>query len=150
MRKLALAAIQIYKRHISPRKGFCCAYRAHTGRQSCSTLGFRAIRRFGFFNGMQLLRRRTYLCGVAHRRYGGHIRNHWRKQSGHCDLGGCDLPADMSCHFPDFHHSCSFTDVLSGCSNIGTCDCGSCDWPFRRKGKKDEELYVRIPPNIGQ
>ena len=47
LRALALRAIGLYQRHLSPRKGFACAYRARTGGASCSELGFRAIRRFG-------------------------------------------------------------------------------------------------------
>ena len=35
----ALAAIRFYQRWISPYKGFRCAYGAHSGRCSCSTLG---------------------------------------------------------------------------------------------------------------
>ena len=44
---LALAAITLYQRFVSPRKGFSCAYRFHTGGPSCSVLGFRAVRRYG-------------------------------------------------------------------------------------------------------
>ena len=44
-RDLLLAAIHGYKRHVSPRKGFACAYRVHLGACSCSTLGLRAISR---------------------------------------------------------------------------------------------------------
>jgi len=44
MRKLVLAAITGYQTYLSPYKGFCCAYRVHTGRKSCSALGFRAVR----------------------------------------------------------------------------------------------------------
>ena len=29
------ATIRFYQRRLSPHKGFCCAYRAHTGRRSC-------------------------------------------------------------------------------------------------------------------
>lgn len=67
---LALAAIAGYQRWISPYKGFRCAYRAHTGRCSCSQLGARAIRRFGTFDGIGVLRERLYRCGVAFRRFG--------------------------------------------------------------------------------
>ena len=38
MRALALVAIGAYQRYVSPYKGFCCAYRAHTSRASCSAL----------------------------------------------------------------------------------------------------------------
>ena len=58
MKQLALAAIRLYQRHLSPHKGFCCAYRVHTGRASCSSLGYRAIRRFGLWLGLVILHRR--------------------------------------------------------------------------------------------
>ena len=69
MRAIALPAIQLYKRHLSPYKGFCCAYRSHLGRFSCSTLGFRAIRMYGVIKGIAVLRQRLKRCGVVHRRY---------------------------------------------------------------------------------
>ncbi len=36
MQRLVLWAIEVYQRHLSPRKGFSCAYRCHTGHASCS------------------------------------------------------------------------------------------------------------------
>jgi len=53
-RDLALLAITLYQRHLSPYKGFRCAYALHTGRASCSRLGYRAIRRHGL-RGLGLL-----------------------------------------------------------------------------------------------
>ena len=92
MKAFALAAIRFYQRHLSPRKGYCCAYRHHTGRASCSQLGYRAIRRLGLWRGLAALRIRLGRCGIAHRRYtrrglalGG--------QAGFCDCA-CDLPCD--------------------------------------------------------
>ena len=123
MRTLVLSAIRLYQRHISPWKGFCCAYRVHTGRQSCSTLGLRAVRRYGVLTGLAVLRRRLYLCGVAHRRYGEPPMRPWRAQRGDCD---CDLPCDFDCSFIP--------------------DCGSCDW-FGRK-KKEDEPPVHVPPRV--
>lgn len=70
MRRFALEAIRIYQRHVSPRKGFSCAYRSHLGRFSCSTLGYRAIRRCGLLKGLAVLRQPTSLCAqtlVVHR-----------------------------------------------------------------------------------
>lgn len=136
MRVFLLTLITIYQRYISPYKGFCCAYRVHTGHQSCSQLGFRAIRRFGVQAGFAILRQRTYLCGVVHRRYAISYKRPHRAQRGDCDLGcggfeGCDfdLPHEKSC---DFFGDC--------CSSSG-----SCDWPEKKRNK--EERYIYIPPN---
>jgi putative component of membrane protein insertase Oxa1/YidC/SpoIIIJ protein YidD len=135
MRALLLAAIRFYQRRISPHKGFCCAYRAHTARASCSSLGLRAVRRYGALAGLAVLNRRLYLCGVAHRRFSSVMRPQ-RQQRGDCD---CDLPCDSSCDLPG-PRSCPAGECL---------DFGSCDWG-RGKSKddtkdKDGERHVHIP-----
>ncbi|HXE37595.1 MAG TPA: membrane protein insertion efficiency factor YidD [Azonexus sp.] len=136
MRQLALAAIRLYQRHISPRKGFCCAYRHHTGHASCSALGYRAIRRFGLWRGIGVLRRRLGKCGVAHRRYAV------RRPAFHGQAGFCDLPCDLPC---DFDASGCAGNLLADCS---PCDCSG-DWGSSRKNKQDEQ-WVHIPPNSGR
>jgi putative component of membrane protein insertase Oxa1/YidC/SpoIIIJ protein YidD len=134
MRTVVLAAIVAYQRCLSPYKGFCCAYRLHTGRQSCSALGFRAVRRYGVLVGFTVLRRRTYLCGVVHRRYCNFRSRARHLQNGFCDVG-CDLPCDVS--------------GLDGCLSIG--DVASCcDWPTRNRKGNDQEEYVYIPPDVGE
>lgn len=135
LRRLLLAAIRAYQRWVSPHKGFCCAYRVHTGRASCSTLGLRAVRRHGVFKGLGLIRRRTHLCGVAHRRHA--LAGLRRVQGGFidCDLP-CSLDADLSC--------------LEGMCDVA--DCCSCDWPSlfsrrKRQGfKHDKEAVIWLPP----
>lgn len=143
MRAFVLAAISAYQRFLSPYKGFCCAYRAHTGRQSCSTLGFRAIRRFGILAGLAVLRRRTFLCGVAHRRYGGLRRHPFNSQSGFCDMG-CDLPSDLSCDLPSTGSSSSGSGLTDCC-----CDAANCDWPSKKKNGQQPEQKVYLPPGVG-
>lgn len=110
MRAAIFAAIIGYQRYVSPYKGFGCAYRVHIGRQSCSALGFRAVRRYGVLAGLAVLRRRTYLCGVAHRRYSKFPSGTLRTQHGLCDVG-CDLPCDFSGADGCF----SFSDALNCC-----------------------------------
>lgn len=141
MRALLLATISAYQRYISPHKGFGCAYRIHTGRSSCSSLGFRAVRRYGVLAGLAILRRRTYLCGVVHRRHARLPRYSFQKQRGFCDLG-CDIPCDLSCDLPDFPSCSSVSDLAS------FCDCGGCDWPSRKNKKAEGERYIYIPPNV--
>lgn len=142
MRRLALAAIAGYQRYLSPHKGFCCAYRVHTGRHSCSVLGFRAVRRYGVLVGLAILRRRTYLCGVAHRRFSKPRYHAFHTQRGYCDLS-CDMPCDLpsvdGCHLPA---------GVSNCFSYA-CDCSGCDWPSRNRRSSEEEQYVYIPPNVG-
>lgn len=134
MRWLVLTMILAYKRHISPIKGFVCAYRVRTGHASCSTLGFRAVRRHGVIKGLMLLRERTYLCGVAHRRGQPPAARIPVGQRGDCDPG-CDLPCDLP----------------SGKSLPNLADCASCDWPEskkERKRKKSNQKNVYLPPDL--
>lgn len=147
MKTLLLAAIRAYQRHLSPRKGYGCAYRIHTGHCSCSNLGFRAVRRYGVWQGLAVLQRRLHLCGVAHRRYSPRpalSRGH--AQRGFCDAGcdapGCDLPScDLPCHGDGCNHLPRLQ--CEGC--LDACDCCSgCDWPTRKKD--EEEKWIHIPP----
>lgn len=137
MRAILLAAICGYQRYLSPHKGFCCAYRVHTGRSGCSALGYRAIRRYGAMSGLAVLRRRIYLCGVAHRRFTLPLQRPPRAQRGDCDPG-CDFPCDFGGHASG-GKSCSLGHYLS------CCDVGSCDWPERKKKGKEREQGIHLP-----
>ena len=117
--QLLLYAIRAYQRFLSPHKGFSCAYRIHTGRASCSNLGFRAVRRYGALAGIAILLNRTNRCGDIHRQLTP--KRPFTYQRGECDFGcdGCDLPSGKT---------------LANCCEFA--DCCSCDWP-RRKRKND-------------
>ena len=135
MRSAALWAIRLYQRHLSPRKGYRCAYRAYTGGASCSALGARVIRRFGLRDGIGLLRGRLQRCGVAHQR----LREAapWRRpparHRGDCDFA-CDLPTDVDCNLPSLRGLGRVCDVFSGCGDVGSCDWGGKDTK-RRDGR---------------
>ena len=133
MRSAVLGAVRLYQRHLSPLKGFSCAYRVHTGRCSCSQLGWRAVRRHGVMGGWALLRRRTALCGVAHRRHLASVRRPPARERGDCDLGGCDL---------DIFPSAGKLDL---CDLFSCCDVGSCDGRSDDKRRK-QEREIHIPP----
>lgn len=135
MKSLALALITGYQTWLSPHKGYCCAYRAHTGGASCSTLGYRAIRRHGLRRGLAVLRERLFLCGVAHRRYRPPITSPPRYQRGDCDPG-C---GDLSCDFDGSSRS-RCADALQ-CVDV--LDCGrSDDRKRRRKGKGEADVHL--------
>ncbi|NHQ85244.1 membrane protein insertion efficiency factor YidD [Iodobacter sp. HSC-16F04] len=123
MRNILLLFIRFYKKYISPYKGFCCAYHFHTGRASCSTLGFRAIRRHGAWAGIVILRQRMIRCGQIYHLHTPLQRRPAIAQRGDCD---CDLPGDIS-----------FDDVCD-CLNC----CNGCDWP-RRKQKSANTLQKK-------
>jgi putative component of membrane protein insertase Oxa1/YidC/SpoIIIJ protein YidD len=135
MRGLLLALIGLYRRRLSPHKGFSCAYRAHTGRASCSALGWRAVRRFGALKGLAMIRARTQRCGVAHRRYGPAWRRVQAAQRGDCDCGA------LPCDGPGGGRGC-------GLGLFSCCDIGSCDWPERKRHRRDPrgDASVHLPP----
>jgi putative component of membrane protein insertase Oxa1/YidC/SpoIIIJ protein YidD len=62
----AVAAIVFYQRHLSPHKGYCCAYRVHTGRCSCSEFARRFVLRAGCWRMLHVLPRRFAKCRAAH------------------------------------------------------------------------------------
>lgn len=164
LRHALLGAITAYQRFVSPYKGFSCAYRCHTGRSSCSQLGWRAVRRWGVRGGLGVLHQRLFMCGVAYRRYAplppprAVFRGPWSAQQGLCDIGcdaaPCDGPGDASCG--------GGSGGRGGCglSHVLNCmDCFPCDFwerrkdrpPSRRKGKGwGDEKYVYIPPASGK
>ncbi|NYE60365.1 putative component of membrane protein insertase Oxa1/YidC/SpoIIIJ protein YidD [Duganella sp. 1224] len=140
MKLLALAAISFYQRYLSPYKGFVCAFRRHTGRDSCSAHGKRVIARYGLWQGLTLLRRRLDACGEVHRHHQAPQRTSMRHraQAGHCDAS-CDLP-HLHCGADE---ACQALDCVSS-----GCDVSSCrDWGRRRR--RDDEMYVRMPPPPG-
>ncbi len=143
MKCWALAAIRVYQQTISPYKGFRCAYAAHTGRCSCSQLGYRAIARYGVWHGLGILDARLHKCGVAHRRYSARAAGPLRSQAGLLDCS-CDAPS--SCELP----SC---DVPDGCraggrgvgNLLGMLDCcNGCDWSRSAKRQRDQDVV--LPP----
>jgi putative component of membrane protein insertase Oxa1/YidC/SpoIIIJ protein YidD len=134
---LALAAIRFYQRSISPRKGYCCAYAVHTGRGSCSTLGYRAIQRYGVWRGLAVLDARLYKCGATHRRH--HSVGPLAAQAGFLDCGGCDAPG---CDVPG---DCDMGGG-KGLNCFDACSCGDCDWRIKHRKKKEREQYVVVSP----
>lgn len=130
MRELALAAIGVYQRYVSPYKGFCCAYRVHTGRAGCSALGARVIRRYGLLAGAVLLRQRLRRCGEVHRQFHPRGQRPLAAQRGDCDLDctpDCDGPCDND------KRGCGLSRLSAA---LDCCDCCSCDWPDRKRKDK--------------
>lgn len=121
--RLALWAIRLYQRHLSPYKGFACAWRAAGGRDGCSGYGYRVIARHGLRTGLALLRRQLQRCGQAHERalaarpaLAPNPRLH--HQRGECDLLPCD------CGRPPGVGRC-LTEL--GCQAAGECACNKVD-----------------------
>jgi uncharacterized protein len=130
MRRAVLLLIALYQKYLSPYKGFCCAYRIHTGRAGCSALGYRSVRRYGVVAGWAVLHKRITLCGVAHNR-SHHLTS--VRSTPHTQRGGCDVGCDLPCDIP-FDIPCEVTD------------CASCDLPKRKPQEDKKERFVYIPP----
>ncbi len=132
-RRLLLAAIRGYKRHLSPHKGFACAYRVHEGCASCSCLGLRAVSRYGAWRGLGVLRLRLEQCRLVAQEQRERRRAPALAQAGFVD---CDVPCDASCvdgsacSFGDACTPCDACEIASCLDWSGTDDCG---WPWRSK-----------------
>ncbi|MBC9071976.1 membrane protein insertion efficiency factor YidD [Thauera sp. CAU 1555] len=65
LRYAIAGAITGYQKHFSPRKGYCCAYRALHGGPSCSEFGRRVVLRYGVLRFFVLQVRRFARCSNA-------------------------------------------------------------------------------------
>lgn len=59
-------SIGAYQRYISPHKGFCCAYRAHTGKRSCSAWGRAIVQKLGLIAFLAFLPKQFARCKQAY------------------------------------------------------------------------------------
>lgn len=66
MRTILVFAINTYRRYVSPRKGFCCAYAVRHNCGSCSDFALRAVKRVNMPTFCALLYRRFTACRDAH------------------------------------------------------------------------------------
>ena len=160
LRSLALFAIRLYQRHLSPKKGFGCAYRLVYGGCGCSGVGYRLIRRYGVFSGCRLLRLRLAHCRFAYTHYCApakppapvvkRVNGMAYYQRGDCvpcdagclDMGGCDscdLGAPDACHCDTKSRAC---DTLGDYANA--CPCDACD--AMDCGRKEEEREPKKKP----
>ena len=115
---VAVGAIDLYQRFVSPYKGFRCAHRAVHGRRSCSAFAKRLVEKVGLLRFGPLLMRRLRKCGETaralkagfaarrglkpairsedeeeRRKRQGSTSNSYNRDCGDC--GGCDAP-DLS------------------------------------------------------
>jgi putative component of membrane protein insertase Oxa1/YidC/SpoIIIJ protein YidD len=143
MRLITLFLIRFYQRFLSPMKGYSCAYRAYSGRDSCSAYGYRVIERYGVIVGYQLLQRRMNQCTHVYEIQCRHliqIQKVSKFQTGHCDIPdvGCD-PIDMS-------DVCDVADCISTPFQY-TDSCNSCSSSKKSQSNKPMK-YRPLPKNI--
>ncbi|UCV12807.1 membrane protein insertion efficiency factor YidD [Dechloromonas denitrificans] len=109
LRYAAAQAIGSYQRHISPKKGFACAFRVHTGHCSCSEFARRFVLRAGVWRLLHALPRRFIRCRNASIALSESQAN----EPGKNGTGHDPYPKD--------------------CAVIGAAECGTyacCFWPF--------------------
>lgn len=101
MKRLLLAAIDIYRRWLSPYKGFSCAWRVYRGGDSCSTYGRKVIARFGSRRGIGLLRRRLDACGHQYEFHSARLDRQGGSIHPGCDIGDACDAAQCACDVGD-------------------------------------------------
>jgi putative component of membrane protein insertase Oxa1/YidC/SpoIIIJ protein YidD len=110
------SAIGAYQRYLSPYKGFCCAYRAHTGKRSCSNYGRAIVQKLGLIAFLAALPRQFERCKLA-----------YQKLLAKRDLIGVRaVPPDTKKKKSNDWVDCSPCDVLNAASNL-PCDAAPCD-----------------------
>jgi len=91
--KLVCLGIRIYRRFVSPYKGFSCAYRIQYGGLSCSQIILKIVKSKGMAEGMPLIRERFHQCHLASKR----LKNSHRADLD-CGLSGClDVGGSEGC-----------------------------------------------------
>lgn len=63
--KTAIFSIELYQKHISPHKGFCCAYGVYHDDLSCSAYAKDTISDLGVFRSIDKIRTRFKECKEA-------------------------------------------------------------------------------------
>ena len=119
MNKIALFLIFIYQKHLSPRKGYCCAYGALYNNGSCSERVALIIENHGILNGWSMIKNQFVLCSEAYetikekKKHKKKKEDNWCHPFDACDVltciplpkrlckgnqteGDCDLPCDCS------------------------------------------------------
>jgi putative component of membrane protein insertase Oxa1/YidC/SpoIIIJ protein YidD len=66
MANIAVGTIKLYRRYLSPLKGFRCAHNALHACGSCSDFGLRAFHRHSLLLSWRLIRLRFAACKAAH------------------------------------------------------------------------------------
>ena len=149
LRYLALCAIRFYQRHLSPKKGFGCAYRIVYGGCGCSGVGYRLIRRYGVFSGCRLLRLRLARCRFAYVHYCAaakpsapalkRVNGMAYYQRGDCvDACPCDTRSSRACNTLNHYANACPCDLLDACDAR---DCGRKD----DEGSEPKRKPIRMP-----
>ncbi len=97
--KLTIQLINLYQRYVSPHKGFCCAYRVHTGGLSCSQYTKEVIQENGLFKALPLVKKQFSKCKIAYQEIQEKKSkdNDKEKISSFCEGCACDCLGTSAC-----------------------------------------------------
>ena len=139
-RRSAAALIAGYQRHLSPRKGFDCAYRVLHGGESCSQYIKRTILEVGLIEAVRASRQRLQACKSASLVLRSQMetqedpekdrprrRDRWRDNSGSEFVNAvCECPS-AGCEAIDCAGSVGEGCAGEGCAGWHGIDCGAMD-----------------------
>ncbi|WP_460200501.1 membrane protein insertion efficiency factor YidD [Scytonema sp. NUACC21] len=131
-RQISVAAITGYQKHISPRKGFSCAYRILYGRESCSQYIKQAIATEGLRAAIVKSRSRFQACSKANQILLSHTQNsdsteetpNKKRRTSFCSRNRDRQWDCSSSNYEGCEGSC---DCASGLGELATSDCGIVD-----------------------
>lgn len=66
IRKISIHSIQFYQKNISPYKGYSCAYRHYTGKDSCSEFTKKCILKYGVVKSIPLFKKQIERCKIVY------------------------------------------------------------------------------------
>jgi putative component of membrane protein insertase Oxa1/YidC/SpoIIIJ protein YidD len=115
---MAVWAINFYRKHLSKRKGFHCAYGVATGKATCSGVGLRAFKKAGWVRGYALMRRQFDRCAICADELGAQNR--------------VSIQNKVSSGIAGARRSRAIGASQAGfvdCDVCGAADCNSCDAP---------------------
>lgn len=137
MKYIAIKLIKFYQNHLSKHKKGGCSYRIYKEQNNkiesikhysgCSGVILRVIRRYGFWKGLFIAKKRLNNCGMAYQKLKeqqNNVPKYKLKQAGFidCDCGGCDIPEPTNCNYNQncdpIACSLDFLEVMCTCSDI--------------------------------
>lgn len=117
--------IGLYQKHLSPRKGYRCAYSLENGGTGCSGAVLRILEENGLWKGWSLIQQRFEECGDAAEKRKKRQRDEKKKGSDCLPQSACDGITCIDDCGPAFK-KCDLPDVPS-------CDCGGLSLRLSRK-----------------
>lgn len=66
LNKSAIFSINFYQKYISPNKGYCCAYKYYSTKDSCSEFAKKSFMKYGFIKSIMLTKIHLKKCKEVH------------------------------------------------------------------------------------